>query len=450
MNEMKMTSMDLTRSLVLPTKQQIEWMRWGVGVIIHFDLQVFEPDYAFREKWGYTPDPSLFNPAELDTDQWIATAKAAGAKYVVLVAKHCSGFSLWPTQAHDYSVKSSPWRGGKGDLVREFINSCHKFGVKPGLYCSVSVNAYLNVDNPGLPRSGNPEDLVRYNRVVETQLTELWSNYGELAYLWFDGGILPPEKGGPNVSPLLKRLQPNAVVFQGPPDFPSLSRWIGNERGEAPYPFWNTTNEFTSDDGTVEASDRHGDPDGKRWVCGEADMPNRDQRKTAQKGGWFWREGDERFLHSVNHLVNCYFTSVGRNTNLLLGMVIDPRGLVPEVDQAQFKGFGDRIERIFGSEKVSTSGTGNSLSLSLPKGFTPTVIQLGEDITQGERVRKFVVEAEVGGSWEKIMEGTSVGLRRIERVKPVRATELKLTILESVATPQLEQFSAWQVDEALL
>jgi alpha-L-fucosidase len=439
----------MTQDLILPTEPQIKWMACGIGVIIHFDVQVFEPDYLFRKKWGYTPDPSVFNPTNLDTDQWIATAKAAGAKYAVLVAKHCSGFSLWPTEAHDYSVRSSPWREGKGDLVYDFIQSCKKFGLEPGLYCSTSVNAYLNVDNPGVPRSGDPKDQTRYNRIVEMQLTELWSNYGELSYIWFDGGVLAPEKGGPDITPILKRLQPNAVVFQGPPDFPSLSRWIGNERGEAPYPFWNTTNELTADDGTVEAENRHGDPDGRRWVCGEADMPNRDQHKAFQ-GGWFWREGDDQFLYSIEHLVERYFASVGRNTNLLLGMVIDPRGLVPEADQAQFRGFGDQIRQILASKKASTSGTGNCLELPLPNGLTPTMLILGEDITQGERVRHFIVEAKVDGYWKPIMEGTSIGQHRIERIEPLRATALKLTILKNRATPQLTLFSALQVDEALL
>ena len=142
-------------------------MECEIGVIIHLDLQVFEAGYEFRKQWGYTPDASVFNPRELDPDQWIATAKAAGATYAVLVAKHCSGFSLWPTEAHDYSVKSTPWRDGKGDIVGEFFKSCKKFGLRPGLYCSAATNAYLNVDNPGMVRSGNVAAQVHYNHVVE-------------------------------------------------------------------------------------------------------------------------------------------------------------------------------------------------------------------------------------------------------------------------------------------
>ncbi|MEI6424492.1 MAG: alpha-L-fucosidase, partial [Lentisphaerota bacterium] len=151
------------RKLVLPTPSQAAWADEEIGVIIHLDMQVFEPEYSFRKQWGYTPDPKIFNPKELDTDQWIATAKTAGAKYAVLVAKHCSGFSLWPTKTHSYSVASTPWRGGKGDIVSDFIKSCAKFGLKPGIYASASCNAYMRANNPGKVLSGDPEFLKKFS-----------------------------------------------------------------------------------------------------------------------------------------------------------------------------------------------------------------------------------------------------------------------------------------------
>ncbi|WPJ97344.1 alpha-L-fucosidase [Coraliomargarita algicola] len=438
-----------TLQLVVPTAAQLEWMDRGIGVIIHLDVQVFEPDYAFREQWGYTPDPAVFNPSELDTDQWIATAKAAGAEYAVLVAKHCSGFSLWPTQAHDYSVQSSPWKDGQGDIVGDFIQSCHKFGLKPGLYCSAATNAYMNVDNPGRVRTGDPEEQANYNRVIELQLSELWGNYGEIFYIWFDGGVLPPEEGGPDIVPLLEQLQPHAVVYQGPHDWYSLTRFTGNERGEAPDPFWNTTHDFTSDDGTVEVDDRGGSPDGARWVCGEADLPNRGQLQAFQ-GGWFWRDGEERYLYSVDHLVERYFSSIGRNTNLLIGMVVDDRGLVPDAERLQFEQFGTRMRQIFTEPVAKTAGTEYSLSLSLPDGRAPTVLLLSEDIAQGECVRRFEVEALMSGIWTKIWAGTVIGHHRIERFEPIHATELRLNILDRVASPQITEFSAWEVEASLL
>ena len=434
--------------LVLPTPAQVKWLESGIGVIIHFDVQVFEPAYEFRNQWGYTPDPSVFTPTELDTDQWIAVAKAAGANYAVLVAKHCSGFSLWPTEAHAYSVKSTPWRDGKGDIVADFFASCKKYDLKPGLYCSAATNAFLNVDNPGVVRTGDPVEQARYNRIVEQQLTELWGNYGEVFYIWFDGGVLPPEEGGPDIVPLLKKLQPNAMVYQGPADWPSLTRFTGNERAEAPDPFWSTTNDLTSDDGTVEVDNRGGDPNGKLWVCGESDMPNRGQSQAFQ-GGWFWREGDEKYLYPLDHMVEHYFTSIGRNTNLLIGMVIDPRGLVPKPDEKRFEEFGGRMKNILSNRVGLAAGTGNTLSLPVATGSAPNMLMLREDIAQGERVRKFVVDGLIGGEWIKIWAGTVIGHNRIERFEPIPATELRLTVLECAAEPQIREFSAWKVEEGL-
>ena len=179
---------------VLPSKAQLKWADAEIGAMYHFDLQVFEPAYKWRENWNYHPDLSIFNPKELDTDQWLLAAKAAGATYAVLVAKHCSGFSLWPTNAHPYSVKNTPWRNGQGDIVKDFIASCKKYGIKPGIYASASANAYFKVENPGLVISGNAEEQEKYKEVVKTQLTELWSQYGKLFEVWFDGGVLPPRK----------------------------------------------------------------------------------------------------------------------------------------------------------------------------------------------------------------------------------------------------------------
>lgn len=134
---------------VLPSKAQQVWADSEIGVLIHFDMPVFEPEYDFRKDWNYYPPLSIFNPKELDTDQWIKASKAAGATYAVLVAKHCIGFSLWPTKAHEYSVKNTPWRNGQADIVKDFIASCKKYGLKPGIYASTTANGFLKVDNPG-------------------------------------------------------------------------------------------------------------------------------------------------------------------------------------------------------------------------------------------------------------------------------------------------------------
>ena len=202
--------------LPTPSAQQLLWQDMELGMFFHFDIPISKPGWNWRS-WQGLPDPNLYQPGKLDTDQWLEAAQAMGAKYAVFVAKHCSGFCQWQTDIYPYGVKQSSWRNGKGDVVEDFVNSCHKYGIKPGLYASVTANAYLEVDNPGLVnrgKGGDPEKQVAYKKTCEQMLTELWSRYGELFEIWFDGGALPVEKGGPDLVPIQKKHQPHAMVFQ--------------------------------------------------------------------------------------------------------------------------------------------------------------------------------------------------------------------------------------------
>ena len=340
----------------LPSKAQLNWANDEVGVLIHFDMPVFEPEYNFRANWNYHPDLSIFNPKELDTDQWIKAAKAAGATYAVLVAKHCSGFSLWPTKAHPYSVKNTPWRNGNGDIVKDFIESCKKYGVKPGIYASTTANGYLKVDNPGKVVSGDSAEQKKYNDIVKMQLTELWSNYGELFEVWFDGGVFPPEKGGFDVLSMLKKYQPEAVAFQGPYGFANNIRWVGNENGVAPYPCWARADSVTSASGVIEIKGLNGNPEGLFWCPGEADFPLR--KNASFQGGWFWHKDQDDMIRPLDELVDRYCKSVGRNTNMLLGIVIDNRGLVPDADVKRLTEFGKEINSQFSNPLGQTKGKG--------------------------------------------------------------------------------------------
>lgn len=248
--------------IVKPTQEQVEWAKYEIGVIIHFDLQVFEPSYRFRKQWRYHPSPSIFNPEVLDTDQWIETAMKAGAKYAVLVVKHCSGFCLWPTKASDFSVKNTPYKDGKGDILRDFINSCVKYGIHPGIYYSTVYNAYEQFDQPCNRVPALSSGAYRsYCNLVENQLIELWTQYGELFEIWFDGGHII---NGPDIEALLSKYQPNAVCFQGPLKWRSNLRWVGNEKGTAPYPCWSTVNKYGHYDGTKKVKKLgKGDPYGR-------------------------------------------------------------------------------------------------------------------------------------------------------------------------------------------
>jgi len=207
-----------------PTPEQVAWQDAEMGMFFHFDIPVFveggEGDWPNQGRL----DPNLYHPDELNTDQWMEAAKAMGAAYSVFVAKHCTGFISWQSDLYAYGVKQSKWRGGKGDVVRDYVESCRKYGIKPGIYASVTANAHLNVNNPGLVNFGKGGDAAKqaeYARICERMVSELWGNYGGLFYVWFDGGALPPDKGGPDLVPILKKLQPHAVCFQGPPGTPA-------------------------------------------------------------------------------------------------------------------------------------------------------------------------------------------------------------------------------------
>ena len=424
-----------------PSKQHLEWADCELGVIIHLELQVYEPTYSFRSNWDYLPSPEIFNPVKLDTDQWLETAVAAGAKYAVLVTKGCSGFTLWPSKAHEYGIHSSKWRNGKGDIVADFVKSCRKYSVRPGLYYSVSCNARWKVDNPGIPISRKAQDQAAYNAMVIQQLTELWSNYGDIFEIWFDGGILSPANGGPEIAPLIKKFQPGAVCFQGPPECPAL-RWPGSERGVAPYPSWSTTDAITNADGTVERYDCEGSPDGDIWAPAEADMPNR--IKKSFSAGWLWKEGEDHLLEPVEHLVESYYRSVGHNANLLIGMQLNSDGLVPNADCKQFRDFGQAIKQEFANPAGKTSGRGNTITLKLTKESRIAKIVLMEDQTEGQKVRKWEITGLSSlGCRHSVAYGSSIGHKHIVRINPSRFTELELNIMSSVGEPEIRSFEVY-------
>ena len=427
--------------VVCPNKVQREWADAEVGVLIHFDMPVFNPSYNFRQ-WGTHPDAATFNPTDLNTDQWLETAQKLGAKYAVLVAKHCSGFSLWPTEAHEYSVKNTPWRDGKGDIVADFIASCKKYGIKPGIYASTSANGYCYVDNPGLVRPGGPVTQAEYNAIVATQLTELWSNYGDLFEIWFDGGCLTPKEGGIDVMSLVKKLQPDAIAFQGPYGHENLIRWVGNEEGTAPDPCWATADSTTNADGVQVINGLNGRPDAPFWCPGESDFTLR--YNSSFQGGWFWHADEDNLMFSVEQLMHKYETSVGRNTNMLLGIVIDDRGRVPDADVERITAYGNAIRAAYGSPLATTSGKGSSLELKLKKPSTIDRVILQEDIRYGERILAWHLEGiQPDGSTKTLCNGTNIGHKRIARFDATEVTSLVFHADEVKAKPIIRTFSAF-------
>jgi alpha-L-fucosidase len=417
-----------------PTSEQAAWQDLELGLFYHFDISVFtdggEGDWP---RQGHL-DPSLYNPAKLSTDQWLEAAKAMGAGYTVFVAKHCTGFISWQSDAYPYGVRQSKWRDGKGDVVADYVASCRKYGIQPGIYCSMPANAYCEVfDNCTVKGSSGPADprQVEYRRRAERLVTELWGNYGPLTYIWFDGGTLPPEKGGPDLVPILKRLQPHAVTFQGPPDNPAgNTRWPGNEAGVTGYPSWSTV---------AKANDTGaGNPQGKVWQPGECDAPLRNH-------AWFWHPNQENKIRSVAELVEMYYGSVGRGCNLILNGNIDRDGLVPEADLKRLQEFGDEIRRRFGKSIAETGGRGTAVELALAKPTAIDHVISMEQITEGERIRQYVVEGLVGDRWTELARGQSIGHKRIDRFAPVTVTKVRLRATESVAEPLIRKLAVYHV-----
>jgi len=410
-----------------PSVQQLAWHEQELGMFFHFDIPIWKPGWNWRS-WKDYPSPSLYNPARLDTDQWMEAAKAMGANYVVLVAKHCSGFLQWQSGLYDYGVRQSPWRGGKGDLVRMFTDSARRYGLKPGLYASVSANGFLNVDKPGLIGRGKGDPFCeaqrRYAKICEGMAMELWSRYGDLFEIWFDGGALSPSEGGPDLLPILEKYQPNAILFQGPKGANNLIRWIGNERGVAPYPCWGSTNTLTAEGGDTE-SRFPGHPDGLYYAPGECDVPIR-------RHAWFW--DDESKPHAWRYwtdeeLMDKYLCSVGRNCNLLLNANPNTDGLVPEADFAQYKRFGNAIRRRYANPLGTMEKSSDVLTVVFRAPTEVNEVVLQEDLSRGHRIRAYEIEGELpDGGFKPLCRGTAIGHKRIETFAPASVRSLRVRV----------------------
>ncbi len=435
-------SNEKTRDLALPTPQHVEWAGCEIGVLIHCDIEVFQPDWEFivNGKVMPPPEPRIFNPASLDTDQWIAAAKAAGAKYAVLTAKHVTGFTLFPDPEYDYSIMNTSYKGGKGDIVADFVGSCRKHGIKPGLYYSCEANARLGIhkSSGNLPAYPSPA-WDAFKELVTRQLSIIWSRYGELFEIWFDGGVL---EHGPDYVGLLRRYQPRAICFQGPHQHPSNIRWVGNERGEAPYPCWSSTSLASHDfDGTEESRELGvGSPDGRTWMPAETDVPVRYMN-------WFWKPGGEYMVAPPEVMLGWYYASVGRNSNVLLGLVIDDRGLVPEPDVEALHAFGDAVRQRFASPIAETRGEGEVLVLSLPAPGEVNHLVLMEDIVKGHRVRAYVIEGLLPDDlWVELARGSSIGHKRIDVFEPRTVKKVRFTATEHVGCPSILTMAAYRLE----
>lgn len=420
---------------VKPSPQQIEWQDLDFGVIIHFGTNTF-----LDREWGDgTADPSIFNPTQLDVEQWIRAIKSSGARYVVLVAKHHDGFCLWQTEQTDYSVKSSPWLNGKGDLVRMVSDAARKYGLEFGIYMS----PWDRHD----PRYANS---AAYDDYYISALDELVQHYGELVEFWLDGaGSAGHVYNFPRIVNELRTYQPNTLVFADVSLFEYGDiRWVGNEDGVVPYENWNVI-------------DRHGY---LRWRPVEADTP-------LHKDHWFWHPNDESTLKTLDELISNYEKTVGRGGQLMLGLAPDRRGLLPDADVQRLREFGDAIAKRYANNLVqkriptraeteaaldgdpgtfwsAPSGSHHALlevTFAAPVTFDHAITM--ERLNDGQHVERYRVEAWDGKRWKAVHEGHAIGHKRIDHFEPISASRVRLNILSSSSAAEIREFQLFRLEK---
>ncbi|MEF2246790.1 alpha-L-fucosidase [Paenibacillus sp. IITD108] len=405
------------QQLPRPSEAQLAWQDMEMGMFCHFGMNTF-----CDQEWGDgTDSPVKFNPASLDARQWVKTAKEAGFKYFVLTAKHHDGFCLWPTATTDYSVASSPWKNGKGDVVRECEEACRAEGIGFGLYLSP-----WDRHEPCYP------DAAAYDEFYAKQLEELIIGYGPLTEIWFDGaGSEGREYNWQRIMDLINQHQPNAMVFNmGAPTI----RWVGNEDGLAPYPCWNTA-ESARVSMFSDASLKWL-PQTPRWVPAECDVPIRKDR-------WFWHPDEEHTLLTLEQLMDIYYRSVGHGAVLLLNIAPDSSGLFPDADVERVLEFGEEIRRRFAAPLYETAAEGNVTELVLDEQNVIDHIVTMEHIAYGERVRAYKLEVFSDGAWKTVAEGSAIGHKKIDRFEPIAATKVRLTVTEHEDTPLIRKLAVY-------
>ena len=413
----------------VPTPAQLEWQRDELALFLHFGVNTFTD-----REWGDgREDPTIFSPTALDARQWARVAKAGGFRALILTAKHHDGFCLWPSRTTQHSVATSPWRNGQGDVVREFTDACRAEGLKVGLY--------LSPWDRNHPTYG---DSPRYNDLYCDQLTELLTGYGPVQEIWFDGANGEGPNGKrqvydwPRYWGVVKQLQPDAVIFSDAgPDV----RWIGNERGVAGETNWSTVKPDAVPypgaigEGVFRAL-QEGDPEGTVWRPGETDVSIRP--------GWFYHPAEDGQVKSVAGLVGLYFTSVGRNSKLLLNVPPTRDGLLHEVDSARLAQMRHRLAALFAEDlaagqRVAWRVTGPrtaEVALDLGDPVTIGMADLREDITRGQVVARYRLEGFTGGGWMTLSTGTTIGYRKLDRFEPTPVHQVRLRIEDAMEQPR--------------
>lgn len=454
---------------IVPTPRQLRWQQLELTGFFHFGMNTFT-----GKEWGTgKEDPKVFNPAQLDAGQWVRTAKEAGIRQVILTAKHHDGFCLWPTKTTEHSIKNSPWKGGKGDVVKEVAGACKKQKMGFGIY--------LSPWDMNSPLYGTDA----YNDFFVLQLTELLTNYGRIDEVWFDGANGEGPNGKKQVYDferwykLIRTLQPDAVIAIMGPDV----RWVGTETGHGRETEWSVVPVDNVDQSSVAAHSQQDIAFKPQGDMRGSDLGSREKIKTAKglawypaetdvsiRPGWFYHESQNDKVKTPQQLLDIYFHSVGRNGVLLLNLPPDKRGLIHENDVQALREWKKRRDAIFQTKLVKAAGLYSNngmntkalvdgkdetcLKLKNPgaplviewqfkKAQTFNVLSLQENIRIGQRIEGFVLEYWKDNEWKTATQGTTVGYKRLLRFNDVTASKVRLRILSSRLDPALAELGLY-------
>ena len=389
--------MEVTKVKIKPQQKQVDFLKWEMGAFFHFGIRTF---YEGHRDWdGKIMPLEVFNPTQLDCESWIKTSKEAGCTYAILVCKHHDGFANWPSKYSQYHIGLTPFKDGKGDVVKDFTDACNKHGLKVGLYYSPAEAGFLQ---------RTPQE---YDDYFIHQISELLTNYGKVDYLWFDGnGSEGHTFDQPRIVKVIRDLQPGILIFNmWDPD----TRWVGNEAGVAGV---NNTNQV----GAIDFSTFKEVPDElpeARFLPSECDFMIRDRN-------WFYSEYDVHTSKTVEELVGLYYYSVGSGSNFLVNIGPDRRGLLPEVDTANLINFGKKIKEMFANPIPSkVREVEDGIAIEFEEEHFINHLVLSEDLTEGDGVEAFEIHVRNGILYRQgcVYTGYAIGHKRIVMFPYIRA-----------------------------
>lgn len=456
---------------VVPSRRQLDWQQMEFTCFICYGVNTFTD-----AEWGTgKEDPAVFNPTALDARQWARTAKEAGMKMILLTCKHHDGFCLWPSEYTDFSVASSPWKEGKGDLVREVADACKEYGLKFAVYLSP-----WDMNHPDYGTE-------RYNDYFVNQLTELLTKYGRVDEVWFDGACGEGPNGKKQVYDfrryynVIRQLQPEAVIAVMGPDV----RWVGTESGYGRDTEWSVlpasavslsdiaeSSQQEAGSGTflpvgdmmkndLGSRDLLADAKGVIWYPSEVDVSIRP--------GWYYHAKEDSLVKTPQKLIDIYYSSVGKNSLLLLNLPPDKRGLIHENDSHSLLEMRRILNETFQTNLLAAtkessfdlakltddaldtywqgSSKNNVLEISFDQKQRFDRLLLQENITEGQRIEDFVLECWINDQWQPVAEGTTIGYKRILRFDPVETVKMRIVVRKSRDLPQISEIGVYKASD---